>query len=673
MVRGICLFLGVLTFQAIIAQDAFDEKWLQMPDKYGSQLLSVFKISEVPTFEKKDQPGYLVLHNGYGVSEIIDSQKLESENTIDVVSVTLVYTKYPLVNEKYREIFTLLADRLTELFAIAPWLNDPDIEWYIIRQTACTSMQEASLLFHGIIIETEGVALSDTAVSLSFFDTDFDSYFEVSDEVLTEIDSLDEQKRKVIIEDHLTVSINQKRHIKSKGTLKYVKSFAAINSFNDSTVFKVMDRNKDLWDSILVVVDWTGSMYHYGAQIVEWHHKHYEHSPISFFAIFNDGDMSTIKKIGNTGGIYMIEADNVDAVIETFFLVGSRGFGGDAPENDIEAILAGMNYFKDYKDIVLIADNSCIRDYELLSAIDHPVHVIICGYNVKYGINDQYVELAIATGGSLHSIEEDIWSFEKTTFSDHYTIGITPLNVVEDYCSFKFITRSKLVKHVSIMDIREISRHRNDMVNLNLSSNSLKKLPGRIFLAKRMVELDVSDNMITKIPKRMKGLRYLKVLNFSGNNLTDISGLCGLHSLSELNLSKNNISELPADFKLMNKLEVLHLQNNEMTSLKNIRGSKLLYLDVSGNQLEKIDNGLLSSKKLVYLDLSNNKITDLPKGFYRLKSIEFLDLSNNLLRTVPSGISELKNLRYINLSGNPIPENELLQLARSMPWVELVF
>jgi hypothetical protein len=673
MVRGICLLLGVLTFQALIAQRAFDEKWLQMPEKYGEQLLSMFTVSEVPVFEEKDQPGYLVLHNGYGVSEIFDSEKLESENAIDVVSVTLVYSRYPLVNGTYEEIFILLADRLIELFTIAPWLNDPDIEWNIVRQTSCTTQSEAAALFHGIIIMTDDAHIPDSLSSVTDFDDNYDSFFAIPDTVLSEIDSLDDQQRKVIIEEHLTISINQKRHIKSKGTLKYVKSFSAMNSFNDSTVYKVMDRNKDRWDSILVVVDWTGSMYAYGAQIVDWHHKHYENSPLSFFSIFNDGDMSSSKIIGNTGGIYMIEANNVDAVIETFYLVGSRGFGGDAPENDVEAIQAGMEYFEGFRDIILIADNSCMRDFELLDSLDQPIHVILCGYNEKWGINDQYVELAIATGGSLHTIDEDIWSFDKAAFNDHYTIGITPLYVVEDYCSFKFSNRPKLIKQVALTDVNELRKHQNDLISLNLSSKSLEKIPGKIFTSKRMVELDVSDNLIVKIPKRIERFKLLKVLNLSGNNIEDITVLCRLHTLSELNLGDNKITELPTDFRLINKLEVLNLQNNQLVSLKNLRHTRLLSLDASGNQIEKIDNGLLSSKKMTYLNLSNNKITALPKSFYRLKSLEILDLSNNLLRTVPSGIVQLKKLRYINLAGNPIPENDLLQLARSMPWVEVVY
>ncbi len=370
MVRGLCLLLGVLTSQAIIAQHAFDEKWLQMPEKYGEQILSVFNIIEIPVYEVNEGTGCLVLKNGYGVSEIIDPENIESEDTIDVVSVTLVYTSYPMVNGEYREIFSLLGDRLTELFTIAPWLNDPDIEWKIIRQTACRSQSEASQLFHGIILDCEESLLNDSASAFVSFEDNYGSLFDIPLSLIDSADKLEPEQKKIIIEDHLTVSINKKRHIKSKATTKFIKSFSAMNSSNDSTIYKVMDRNIERWDSILIVVDWTGSMYPYGAQIVNWHNQYYEKSPISYFSIFNDGDMSSHKPIGETGGIYMIEADNVDAVIETFYLVGSRGFGGDAPENDIEAIIAGTEYFDNYKDIILIADNSCIRDYEMLDTLD---------------------------------------------------------------------------------------------------------------------------------------------------------------------------------------------------------------------------------------------------------------------------------------------------------------
>ena len=61
--------------------------------------------------------------------------------------------------------------------------------------------------------------------------------------------------------------------------------------------------------------------------------------------------------------------------------------------------------------IVMVADNYApIRDMQLLDklvALKIPVNIIICGSN-SGNIHYSYLQLAAATGGSIHTIEEDI-------------------------------------------------------------------------------------------------------------------------------------------------------------------------------------------------------------------------------------------------------------------------
>ena len=59
------------------------------------------------------------------------------------------------------------------------------------------------------------------------------------------------------------------------------------------------------------------------------------------------------------------------------------------------------------EDIVLIADDSEIRDMSLLKRIRKPVHIVLCG--TKRGINQQYIKLAIATKGSIHTTNSDVY------------------------------------------------------------------------------------------------------------------------------------------------------------------------------------------------------------------------------------------------------------------------
>lgn len=678
MYKGIFLFITVFAFGFISAQKAFDEKWLQSPEKSGQEILSVFEIEDIPILDTSDYIGHVILVNQYRDFHLTnaDIEELTFYNDLPE-SVTLVYTKYPLVNGQYKEFYTLLANRLQALFSVIPELNDASIQWKIIRQTQCNNEQQARSMFHGFIIyfDTEEIVATDSLVSFAF-DEDYSAFFDIPSDIQQTLDTLSQEEQKVVVEGFLRVNIEKKQHIPAKATPTFISSFKKFNYGNDSTVIKVMDRNKELWDSVLIVVDWTGSMYPYGSQIVDWHNRYYEDSPISYFAVFNDGDNKWEKEIGSTGGIYLVKSDNVDAVIETFYLVGSRGNGGDGPENDIEAILEGMNAYSDFKDIVLIADNSCIRDIELLRNVDQPVHVIICGYDPAWGINDEYVQVAVATGGSIHTIDEDITSIEKVAKEGYFSIGIHDLKVVENYCDFRFFSSVKRRSSVSFVEqnsLDSMRQFKRDFVSLDLSSQSLTEIPKKTFKFKRLTELNLSNNQLTFLPKRVQKFEYLKELNLANNYLTEIQNIGLCPALSLLDLSGNRLEKLPLEFKYLNRLEVLYLQNNQLKDITNMRHPRLMYLDLSGNDIEKIPNSLLSSKKLKYLNLSGNKLTTLPKSLNRLKLLEVLDLSNNQIRELPECIYKMKNLKVLKLNGNPLSDANLNQLRRAMPLLEIEF
>ncbi|MEM7513998.1 MAG: hypothetical protein AAF388_23930, partial [Bacteroidota bacterium] len=178
----------------------------------------------------------------------------------------------------------------------------------------------------------------------------------------------------------------------------------------DSTVFKVMERNRH-WNDMLVVMDWTGSMYKYGLQMLLWHKQQLKdnNSSIKHLVLFNDGNnrKNWQKKPGKTGGIYKTPSHDLEYIIKTMSFVMKKGDGGDAEENDLEAVLTGINHLNKYEDIILIADNkSEVRDMELLVKINRPVHIILCDTEQEK-IHPHYKEIAEKTGGSIHTIGED--------------------------------------------------------------------------------------------------------------------------------------------------------------------------------------------------------------------------------------------------------------------------
>lgn len=190
-------------------------------------------------------------------------------------------------------------------------------------------------------------------------------------------------------------------------TLKFDKFLTGEYKIKDSTIFNVFKRNKD-WKKVMLVVDMTGSMFPYIGQLMVWYKETYEDGKIKYYVLFNDGDNipDDKKVVGRTGGVHTFEAKDYRKLKKDVEEVRKKGEGGDDPENDLEAIISAMVTYRDYTDIVLLADESQVRDISLLKKIKKPIHVIMCG--TKKGINEQYLKIAYQTKGSFHTISNDI-------------------------------------------------------------------------------------------------------------------------------------------------------------------------------------------------------------------------------------------------------------------------
>jgi len=70
----------------------------------------------------------------------------------------------------------------------------------------------------------------------------------------------------------------------------------------------------------------------------------------------------------------------------------------------------------------MIADNFApVKDISLLKNFSKPVHIIVCG---DWGeIHPDYLQIAWKTGGSVHTIEEDIVKIATMAEEQEITIG----------------------------------------------------------------------------------------------------------------------------------------------------------------------------------------------------------------------------------------------------------
>ncbi|MFT3682473.1 MAG: hypothetical protein QM791_19615 [Ferruginibacter sp.] len=181
----------------------------------------------------------------------------------------------------------------------------------------------------------------------------------------------------------------------------------------DSTLFSIFKRNS--WKNIAVVGDVTGSMFPYTGQLLIWLKLHDLDKLTNKFVFFNDGDNKPDekKKTGRTGGIYFKECNAYSEVEALLKSTMQKGYGGDIPENNIEALLLAEKEYPGVDHLVLIADNRAnIKDISLISKLTKPVRVILCGTS-EYLINTDYLNLAYKTKGSLHLIEKDIYTLSQ--------------------------------------------------------------------------------------------------------------------------------------------------------------------------------------------------------------------------------------------------------------------
>lgn len=320
---------------------------------------------QVPHYSFTQLTPQLVLEMDYAQFDIQQEQIdrwSDIAQTHRAYEIDLVFTLYPKDIKRWRTNYDeLLRNRIYTLLAADSTLRDEGIRWNMILQTKCETEEEAKDYFHGFVIKY--------------------------------------RPKRVRIIERVTSPKDLKALITGQARTR------------DSTVLKVMDRNPH-WRNMLIVADWTGSMYKYGAQLLLWH-KHIlsksSDSHVRHFVFFNDGNKRSTahKVVGRTGGVFHAKSTELPEIVKTMLYVMRKGNGGDTPENDIEALLTGIQYLEQYEDVILIADNkSDIRDFELLDKLDRPIRIILCG--VKGAIHPHYLELAFRTGGSIHTLEHDL-------------------------------------------------------------------------------------------------------------------------------------------------------------------------------------------------------------------------------------------------------------------------
>jgi len=198
-----------------------------------------------------------------------------------------------------------------------------------------------------------------------------------------------------------------------------------------NVVARVMQRHPE-WSKEVVVTDATGSMFPYTYDLLAWLQLSALEDKKTF-VFFNDGDdqPDKDKRVGKTGGLHHVKTDSYEAIKNKLIEAMKAGGGGDAPENDAEALLYAQQLTSESTDLILIADNYTFpRDAKLLKNTTAHVRIILCG--VHDYINPKYLALGRKHGFSLHTIEADLMDLSKLLEGETITIQGQQYQVTKD-------------------------------------------------------------------------------------------------------------------------------------------------------------------------------------------------------------------------------------------------
>lgn len=142
-----------------------------------------------------------------------------------------------------------------------------------------------------------------------------------------------------------------------------------------------------------------------------------------------------------------------------------------------------------------------------------------------------------------------------------------------------------------------------------------------------------------------------------------------------LDLSGQKLKEVPEGVFQLKNLNALDLSNNKLKELPE-RLQELRYLQefrASRNKLTEMPKSFCRLTHLKRLDLSRNALSVLPKCVGAFKELVSLDLWDNDLADFPEEMAEMRALRFLDLRAIQFDEPEMEHLQELMPQVKIFF
>ncbi|XP_052793676.1 leucine-rich repeat serine/threonine-protein kinase 1-like [Mya arenaria] len=190
---------------------------------------------------------------------------------------------------------------------------------------------------------------------------------------------------------------------------------------------------------------------------------------------------------------------------------------------------------------------------------------------------------------------------------------------------------------------------------VNLSNNILESVTAALFCVPSLISLNLSHNKLQYLSRsKHQHLKLEKDPTANKNkSLVELQWLC--NSLKILNVSHNSLCMLPGEIQQCCRLQQLIANNNNLTTFPQPWKCPLRTLDVSENQLERFATNVETywCCSLINLNISGNRLDFLDEGIVKLGMLLDLNASRNKIERLPgASLWECEHLHHLNLKHN---------------------
>ena len=203
---------------------------------------------------------------------------------------------------------------------------------------------------------------------------------------------------------------------------------------------------------------------------------------------------------------------------------------------------------------------------------------------------------------------------------------------------------------------------------LRLADNALDgMLTPQLSNLNQLETLDVSNNAITTLPPNSDEISKLRILNVAGNKLLSLPfELLVSLPLVEIDAARNRLGGalFPSCVPGLPDLKTLDVANNALTSVVEsgvIALPSLQYLNVTENRLIQLPD-MLGWTELLTLTTAGNRLASLPETIFSSKKLRSVDISRNDIKKLDERLGLMDTLAVLRISNNPLRERKFLSM-----------